>query len=256
MTDTTTQSDWPIAFFDDDYLKIYAPRLTEERTRAEVEFIERELGVSAGARVLDLACGAGRHAVGMAQRGHRVTGFDFNAHYLELGAKAAREAGTTVTWAQGDMREFHFEPPFEGVYSYFTSFGYYSDEENERVIANVSKSLRPGGRFLIELTNRDYILTHPLQRSWLQRGDGALLMEENTLDLASSRVTSRQTLIEPGADSRITKEYDLRVYTCAELSALMRRNGLDVLRALGGANGSVYTAESRRLVLVATRRGG
>ena len=251
---TTTQSDWPIAFFDDDYLKIYAPRLTEERTRAEVEFLEHELALKPGARVLDLACGAGRHAVGMALRGHRVTGFDFNASYLELGARAAREAGTSVAWVQGDMREFRFDAPFNAAYSYFTSFGYYSDDENEQVLANIARSLEPGGRFLIEVTNRDYLLTHPMQRSWLQRDDGALLMEENTIDLATSRVTSRQTLIEPGAGSRITKEYVLRVYTCAELSALMRRQGLEVTRVLGGADASEYSRESRRLVLVATRR--
>lgn len=274
MPDTlTTPSDWPIAFFDDDYLKIYAPRLTEERTRAEVEFLERELALVAnerelardanerhstlapGARVLDLACGAGRHAVGMAMRGHRVTGFDFNANYLELGARAAREAGTSVTWVQGDMRDFHFDAPFQAAYSYFTSFGYYSDEENEHVLANIASALEPGGRFLIEVTNRDYLLTHPMQRSWLQRDDGALLMEENTIDLTTSRVTTRQTLIEPGAGSRITKEYVLRVYTCAELAALMRRHGLDVERCLGGADGSEYSRDSRRLVQVATRRG-
>ena len=84
-----TDTEWPIAFFDDDYLKIYEPMLTEERTGLEVDFIERELGLSPWGRVLDLACGVGRHAVGMARRGYRVTGFDFNATYLELGRRAA-----------------------------------------------------------------------------------------------------------------------------------------------------------------------
>ena len=257
MTDTLApQSDWPIAFFDDDYLKLYGPRLTEARTLAEVEFIERELGVERGARLLDLACGAGRHAIGMAKRGHRVTGFDFNAGYLELAARAAREAGAQVTWVRGDMRDFRFDERFDAVYSYFTSFGYYSDDENEQVLANVAAALAPGGKFLIEMADRDFMLTHPSQRSWTQREDGALIMEENTLDRVSSRVTSRQTLIEPGAGSRITKEYNLRVYTCAELSALMRRHGLEPVRALGGADGRDYSAESRRLVLVATRRSG
>ena len=256
MTDTmTTSSDWPIAFFDDDYLKIYAPRLTEERTKAEVDFLERELAPAPGARVLDLACGAGRHAVGMALKGYRVTGFDFNASYLELGANAAREAGTAVTWRQGDMRRFEFDAPFQAAYSYFTSFGYYSDDENEQVLANLARCLEPKGRFLIEMADRDYLLTHPMQRTWLQRDDGALLMEEHTIDIVSSRVTSRQTLIEPGAGPRITKEYTLRVYTCAELSAVMRRHGLEVTRSLGGPDGSEYSRESRRLVLVATRRG-
>jgi len=252
-THKTPYADWPIAFFDDDYLKIYGPRLTDEQTRSEVEFIERSLALTAASRVLDLACGIGRHAVAMAQRGHRVTGIDFNAHYLALGEQAARAAGVEVTWMQSDMRAFTTDTPFDAVYSFFTSFGYYSDDENEQVLENVARTLKPGGRFLIDLTNRDFTLTHPNQRNWIQRQDGALLMEETTLDLTSSRVTSRQTLIEPGAGSRITKEFDLRVYTCAELSALMRRHGLEPQRVLGGADETPYTTNSRRLVLIAAR---
>ena len=251
----TTPTDWPIAFFDDDYLKIYGPRLTEDQTRSEVEFIERSLELESGARLLDLACGVGRHAVGMAQRGHRVTGIDFNDRYLALGERAARAAGVPVTWRAGDMRSFAVDTPIDAVYSFFTSFGYYSDDENERVLENVARALKPGGRFLIDVTNRDFMLTHPHQRSWIQRPDGALLMEENTLDLTTSRVTTRQTLIEPGAGSRITKEFELRVYTCAELSALMRRHGLEPRRVLGGADGSEYSSDSRRLVLVTARHG-
>lgn len=254
--DVSIETDWPIAFFDDDYLKIYAPRLTEERTRLEAAFIETELKLEPGARVCDLACGTGRHAVEMARRGFRVTGFDFNARYLENAARAAREAGVEVTWAQGDMRELGHERQFDAVYSYFTSFGYYSDEENDQVMGNIARSIVPGGRFLIDVLNRDYVLLHPSQRTWVQRDDGALLMEENTLDIVTSRAKSRQILIAPGAGSQVTKEYDLRTYTCAELSALMRRHGLEPRRVLGGPDGSEYSPDSRRLVLIADHVSG
>ena len=168
-----TQPDWPIAFFDDDYLRIYEPMLTEERTRAEVEFIERELAVEAGGRVLDLACGIGRHAVAMAARGYRVTGFDFNERYLDLGRQTAARAGVTVNWRQGDMRALPFDAEFHGVYSYFTSFGYFDDAQNEQVLDLIARSLVPGGRLLMDVMNRDYLLTHPRQRGWTQREDGA-----------------------------------------------------------------------------------
>jgi SAM-dependent methyltransferase len=203
--------------------------------------------------VLDLACGIGRHAVAMARRGYRMTGFDFSERYLAIGREAAARASVTVDWRQGDMRELDAGGVFDAAYSFFTSFGYYSDDENERVLGNIVGALAPGGRFLMDVMNRDQLLTHPRQRGWMQRDDGALLMEENSLDLATSRVTSRQILIEPGAGSRVTKEYDLRAYTCAELTAMFRRHGLVVSRVLGGADGSEYSTESRRLVLVAAR---
>jgi SAM-dependent methyltransferase len=246
--------EWPVAFFDDDYLRIYRPTFTAEGTATEVDFIQGALEPPAGGAVLDLGCGYGRHATMLAQRGYTVTGLDFNTRYLEIAAEEAAEAGVSVTWRTGDMRALGFENAFDGVYSFFTSFGYYEDEENELVIEGIARSLKPGGRFLIDMVNRDGILIHPDRRTWSQREDGALFMEEVSLDLAASRVVSRQQLIDPRGGPRVTKEYSLRVYTCAELTSLLRRHGLRVLEAWGGANREPYAAESRRLVLLSERK--
>jgi SAM-dependent methyltransferase len=249
----TQQPDWPVAFFDDDYLRIYRPTFTAERTSAEVDFIESLLAVPKGARVLDLACGYGRHAIAMAARGYQVTGLDFNAGYLEIAAAEATAAGAPVTWRAGDMRALPFEREFDAVYSFFTSFGYFGDDENEQVLAGIARALQPGGRFLIDMMNRDWLLTHPEQRTWTQREDGSLFMEETSLELTASRVVARQMLIDPQGGPQVTKEYFLRAYTCAELTALLRRQGLVVKDVYGGTDRRPYDTEAHRLVLVAER---
>jgi SAM-dependent methyltransferase len=248
-------TEWPVAFFDDDYLKIYLPQLTPERTEQEVDFIESALAPAPGDAVLDLACGSGRHAIRMARRGYRVTGVDFNPRYLEIAADESRRAGLAVEWVARDMRELDFAARFDRVYSFFTSFGYYSDDENEAVLGRIARALREGGRLLLDVMNRDWLLTHPQQRTWSQREDGALLMEEVSLDLRTSRVTSRLTLIEPDKGAGPVKQFDLRAYTCAELTALLARAGLAVREVWGGADRSAYSAESRRLILLAERTG-
>ncbi len=248
------EAEWPVTFFDDEYLKIYRTSFTAEKTAAEVEFIASALGLAAGAAVLDLACGLGRHAIGMARRGFQMTGADFNARYLEMAAEEARGAGVSVRWVAADMRELPFEGEFAGVYSYFTSFGYFSDAENEHVLARIASGLTPGGRLLLDLANRERLLIHPQQRIWDQREDGSLVMEEITFDVRRSRVTSRLTLIEEQGPRNV-KEFDLRTYTCAELSALLVRHGLQVREVWGGADRSEYSAESRRLVILAERVG-
>ncbi len=245
--------DWPVAFFDDDYLRIYRPTFTAERTAAEVGFIADLLALPRGATVLDLACGFGRHAIGMAGRGYEVTGLDFNRNYLEIAGAEAKAAGARVAWREGDMRALPFEREFDGVYSFFTSFGYFGDDDNEQVLAGIARALRPGGRFLLDMMNRDWLLTHPEQRTWTQRDDGLLFMEETTLELTSSRVLARQMLIDPRGGPQVTKEFVLRAYTCAELTALLRRHGLWVRQVCGGADRSPYDTEARRLVLVAER---
>jgi SAM-dependent methyltransferase len=251
-----TMDDWPIAFFDDEYLKIYLHQFTPERTDAEAAFIESALAAAPGDQVLDLACGSGRHAIRMAQRGYRVTGVDFNPRYLELAAAEARQAGVAVEWVVGDMRSLDFASRFERVYSFFTSFGYYSDEENLEVLGRIARALKPGGRLLLDMMNREWLLTHPQRRTWSQREDGALLMEEVSLDLRSSRVTSRLTLISPDQGAGPVKQFDLRVYTCAELTTLLRQQGLEVREVWGGADRSEYSTESRRLVLLAGKADG
>ena len=248
--------EWPIAFFDRDYLPILGSMFTEEQTRIETAFIDSALALPRQARVMDLACGTGRHAIAMARLGHQVTGVDFNPEYLEVAARDAARAGVDLRWVASDMRALDFDACFDGAYSYFTSFGYYSDAENEDVLARVARALTPGSRFLLDMANRDWGLAHPQPRSWTQREDGSLLMEEATLDLRSSRVRSRLIHMQTQTGARVIKEFDLRVYTCAELTALMARHGLEVLEVWGGPDRAAYTTESRRLVMLARRRNG
>jgi SAM-dependent methyltransferase len=245
--------DWPVAFFDDDYLRIYRAMITPGMTAGEVDFLDAALALPAGGEVLDVACGYGRHAIGLARRGYRVTGVDFNPRYLAAAEDDATAAGTTARWVMADMRALPFEREFDGAYSYFTSFGYFSDEENERVLAGVARALRPGGRFLLDVPNRDWILTHPQQRAWNPLEDGSLLMEETTLDLRRSQVINRQIHVAPQSGARITKEHTLRAYTCAELESLCARHGLLVREVWGGVDRSEYATGSRRLILLAER---
>ena len=246
-------TEWPVTFFDDEYLRIYRPQLTAERTREETDFLFRALAVRAGDAVLDLACGHGRHAIEMARRGLRVTGVDLSPRYLELAAADAKAEEVDVRWLARDMRNLDFAGEFEGAYSFFTSFGYYGDAENEGVIERLAAALRPGGRLLLDLVNRDRMLAQPPGRTWNQREDGGLLMEEFTLDPRTSRLRVRVTLIESATGPRPIKEYDVRLYTCAELTALLARHGLVVKDVWGGADGSAFSAESRRLVVLATK---
>ena len=245
--------EWPVAFFDDDYLRIYRAMISPELTAGEVDFLEAALAPPAGGAVLDVACGYGRHAIGLARRGYRVTGVDFNPQYLEAAGREAAAAGADARWVRADMRALPFEREFDGAYSYFTSFGYFSDEENEGVLAGVARALKPGGRFLLDVINRDWILTHPQQRVWNPLGDGSLLMEETSLDLRRSLVLNRQIHVAAQSGAQITKEFTLRAYTCAELESLCARHGLGVREVWGGADRSGYTTESRRLILLAER---
>lgn len=104
----------------------------------------RELELDKPMKILDLACGHGRHANRLAELGHSVTGVDITSGFLEIAKKDAQERGVSVEYVQGDMREISFKEEFDRVLLLFTAFGYFEDEENFKVLENVAQALKPG----------------------------------------------------------------------------------------------------------------
>jgi SAM-dependent methyltransferase len=93
MGEVTRAPAWFESFFGPDYFEIYRDAFPAEATTADVDGIVSRLGLGAGARVLDLACGHGRHAIPLAERGHAVTGFDLSEAMLHGRAPTRPRAG-------------------------------------------------------------------------------------------------------------------------------------------------------------------
>ena len=142
-------------FDDEDFWESMAPFLfsrfrTEEDTPAEVEQLLELTQPPLGARVLDLPCGPGRHAVALAARGFEVTGVDRTAGYLASARARAQAAEVEVEWVKKDMRRFRRDGSFDLALNLFTSFGYFErPEEDLDVLRNFHASLRPGGTLIL-----------------------------------------------------------------------------------------------------------
>ncbi|MHB9022568.1 MAG: class I SAM-dependent methyltransferase [Armatimonadota bacterium] len=248
-----SEASWVPEYFDEDYLRIY--HFPEERTGPEVAFLLDRLaaGVSPDAKVLDLACGQGRHAIPLARQGFRVTGLDYQENLLRVARETAGEAGADVRWVQGDMRSLPFaDASFDAVVNMFTAFGYFSDEENARVIGEIARVLRPGGTFILDVANRDFqIISHVEPRTWRRLPDGGLLLNEWIWDPATSRYTYPQILIDAHGQRHFT--HTVRLYTCPELTALCHQNGLEVEAVYGTFLGEGLTVGAPRMILIARK---
>ncbi|MBI3973420.1 MAG: class I SAM-dependent methyltransferase [Chloroflexi bacterium] len=244
---------WYETFFGEDYLRIYDPFLPPERTAQEVDGIVRLLGAAGlaeGSAILDLACGHGRHAVPLAQRGYRVTGQDLSEVFLRRAEVHARAQGVDVRWVHGDMRHIPFEHEFDAVINIFTAFGYLeSEEEDERVLREVHKALKPGGLFLLETMFREALMRQYQPHGISRRDDGLIVLEERRFDLLTNRNHVRVTLISPEG-RRTEYTHAARIYTPAELVHMGAAAGLELAADYGGLDGSPLTLNSRRLVLV------
>jgi SAM-dependent methyltransferase len=247
---------WYTDFFDDDYLRIFLPMLPEERTAAEVNAVVERLGLAPGARLLDLCCGHGRHAVPLAQLGYRVTGLDRSRRLLDRAAALAASHRQHLGLVAADMRRLPFaDASFDAVVNLFNAFGYLEDEaQDELVLAEVARVLAPGGRFLQELANREALIRDCHDSRVLRNDDELVVLQERTLDLLRSRDLARYTLVHPDG-RRTSREVAIRLYTLTELVAMLDRAGLELLEVNGDLDGGPLELDSSFVVTLSARAG-
>ena len=153
-TIATTHSSWFKHWFDSAfYHKLYAHR--DEKEAADfIDALLLELQPAKDARMMDLGCGAGRHAKYLASKGFDTTGIDLAFSSI----RTARQSATDkLRFFQRDMRKPFGDNTFDYVFNFFTSFGYFkSDEDNKKVIGNISRALKPGGRLVLDYLNVHY----------------------------------------------------------------------------------------------------
>ena len=244
--------EWPITeLFNQDYLHFSAPRLTEQASDADVETIWRLLGPLEGAEVLDLACGHGRIANRLARRGVRVTGLDATPVFLEQARNDAERWGVRVDYVEGDMRAVPWTERFDAVICWFTSFGYFDDEQNRTVLAGAHRALRPGGRLLVELNHKDGLLPRFLP-STVQEFDGAIQVETYEYDPLTSRANRWRVMIRDGEIRRAF--FFTRLFSFTELRDWLLQAGFEAVNGYAG-DGGALRARSRRMILVATKAG-
>src|SRR5260221_1019980 len=140
---------WYQEWFGEEYLELYAHR-DENEARAQVAFFRAQFGAIDG-RVLDLACGMGRHIKELTALGYDAVGCDLSYTMLRTG----REEYGPMPVARADMRSLPFcSDSFAGLVNFFTSFGYFADEdENREVVREMTRVLAPGAGFLFDYLN-------------------------------------------------------------------------------------------------------
>ncbi len=249
----TADPHWFRGFFEREWLDQVALRIPPEQTAAQVDFVVEALDLAPGARVLDLACGHGRHSVELARRGFRVTGLDLSQRSLALAREAATRADVEIELIHGDMREIPFAGEFDAVLNLFTAFGYFeSDAENSRVLEAVERALRPGGLFLIDSLNVLAILRAYEPHAWRQLEDGVLFLEERRYDVPTGRNEVVWTFIRPDGE-RTQLTHSLRMYTPVELETLLARAELRVEETWGSFEGEPLSLERTRAIFRARK---
>lgn len=240
--------EWFRDWFDADYAALYAHRDAAEAARAVETALRLAPGLGSGP-VLDLACGAGRHLEALRRANPEAFGIDLSGELLSGAPEALRP------WLlRADMRRLPLRrESLSGVCLWFTSFGYFSDAENQALLANLATLLRPGGVLLLDLPNAGR-LRRTLVPEEEQAREGCRVCIRRAFE--GERLVKRIRIERPDGSRREAIE-SLHLYAPEALRAMARGCGLLPAAERGDTEGAPFdpTRSPRWLALFRKQTG-
>jgi SAM-dependent methyltransferase len=236
-------TEWFEQWFGEEYLRLY-PHRDDVDAEAAVALIQRVLPLD-GRRLLDLACGPGRHAAQLARHGGLVTGFDLSFPLL---IRARKRVGPDVALVRGDMRQLPFAPAmFDVVVNLFTSFGYFADDAlHVAVLREVTRVLRPAGHFVLDYFHADEVRAALVPREERHTASGHHVVIERQVSADARFVLKEMHLVNDGR-SFVER---VRLFAPSDLERLFAQAGLRVERRFGGYDGRPLAPGAPRVILV------
>lgn len=232
--------EWFEEWFGEEYLQLYPHRNDAEAERA-VELIGRTVRLEPGWRVLDVACGAGRHARAFDAAGARCIGVDLSRTLLRLARRV-----TAAPLVRADMRQLPIRSgSMDLTVNLFTSFGYFDqDAEHTAALNEMIATVRPGGWFVIDFLNPAAVRRQ--------------LVAEESLDLAGSSVRVSRSVSPDGryvcksihaGQGRSYRER-VRLFEPEQMSDMLEAGGVVVRFRFGDYDATPLVSDSPRTILM------
>lgn len=234
-------------FSTDEYLEVYKHR--NEKDGADlVDLIDSNIDLKAGSKILDMACGAGRHSILFAKKGYQVTAVDLSHNLLKVAKNNSIQSGLDILFIESDIRHFGTLEKFDLVVNLFTSFGYFeSDEENFSLLLNAYSFMNDSGYFVLDFFNRNFIEKNLVEES-VDNYSGSRIVQQRKIE--GQRVVKRIT-IEKNGNQRVFFE-SVRMYSRDELILRLNKIGFEIIRLFGDFNGSKFDPNnSPRIIIIA-----
>lgn len=212
-----------------------------EETKRQVDFLIQTLKLTGDERILDLACGFGRHSLEFARRGFKVVGVDITKAYVEDAAKQAESENLPAKFFHMDIRDVNFKEEFDIVLNMADgAVGYLeNEEENLKIFTVVAKSLRPGGKHVMDIMSADYADTHFPCNLW-DAGENGITLSRFEWNRESQIMLYGQNDFAFGdvlSIPNFEQGDPIRLYHRKEIEDIMKQNNMSVKQVFSNFDG-------------------
>ena len=233
-------------FASDEYLDVYKHRDTGD-AKSIISLILKNISIPNKAKILDAACGAGRHAIALAQKGYRLTAFDLSEPLIEKAESISNELKLNIDFFNADMRTVDFNDRFSLILNLFTSFGYFdTDDENFRFLTDSKKWLLPKGYFILDYLNMNYIIENHVPQT-VKATENKKIIENRSF--SDGRI-NKEIIIHNGTKVETFNE-SVKLYSLEQISTVANKAGLTIDKIFGDYKGGEFDEElSERLIII------
>ncbi|MGB3592459.1 MAG: class I SAM-dependent methyltransferase [Nonlabens sp.] len=263
MSITENPDNWYESWFDTQYYHI----LYKDRDYCEaagfMKALTASLPLSGGDKVLDLACGRGRHSIYLNRLGYDVTGVDLSQNSIQFATAQLHETATQnnqqacgealapinrelIRFRVHDMTQ-PMDEKFKAVFNLFTSFGYFEDEaDNQHTVNAIAAQLQAGGYAVIDFMNVAYVVNH-LVASDKRIESGIEFNQERRYD--GTHILKDITFKDQGRDFHFTEK--VRALDLSDFKRFFKVAGLEIVCLYGNYDlGDFEKETSPRLIMV------
>lgn len=241
------KKEWFEHWFDSPYYHTLYKNRDEKEAQNTLGNLLKALDLPADARILDLACGKGRHSRYLSEKGFDVTGLDISFKSITFARQFEHEK---LAFYRHDMRLPFRINYFNAVINLFTSFGYFKiDRDHLLTLKNVQKGLKPRGLFLLDYFNSAWIVKN-LVHSDIKMVDGIeFCLERN---IRGGYVFKTVEFAAEGKQFHFREQ--VRLFTLADFQSFFAAAGMKIIRLYGGYDLSDFDAcNSKRLIIIAQK---
>jgi len=243
------ENDWWTDFFP--AFRPFFDIITAKDTAAEVSYIAKKLQLKKGSRFLDCPCGIGRISIHLAKKGIRVTGVDITESYIEELAMRSKRLKLKLDLVHADMRRLNFDREFDAAGNIGTSFGYFEkDSDNLQSLKKMYAALKAGGKFMLNVMNRDWIIKNFTPVAFSQVGN-IRVFQRRQFDFVNSLLSADWIFLFDGEER--TYRTVIRLYSYHELRAMMYRAGFTDIQGYGSTKDDAIDFNSRMVFVIGTK---